>query len=241
MARFVGRFGSVRYLSAVDFEDGLLEFTAPAQYEGHDLHFAGKLAGDSIEGSTADADGNTIPFRATRSPNLVRDTLPNPGDTIDLFDGQSLAGWEASEGLLNATPPCVDLISTEEFDDFQLEVEFRYPEGSNSGIYLRGRYEVQVQDDHGKALDPLRMGAIYGFVVPRIDASKPAGEWQTYIITLVGRSVSVTLNGVKIINGQRIPGITGGALDSDQGAPGPIMLQGDHGPIEFRRISLTPL
>ena len=121
------------------------------------------------------------------------------------------------------------------------EVEFRYPEGSNSGIYLRGRYEVQIQDDHGKAVDPLRMGAIYGFVPPNVNAAKPAGEWQAATITLLGREVTVDLNGKTIIDGQRIPGITGGALDSDEVTPGPIMLQGDHGPIEFRRISLTAL
>ena len=149
--------------------------------------------------------------------------------------------WQVSGGLLTATPPCVDLVSRDKFDDFRLEAEFRYPEGSNSGIYLRGRYEIQIQDDHRKALDPLRMGSVYGFVAPTVDAAKPAGEWQTYVITLIGRSVTVELNGTRIINSQRIPGITGGALDSKQAAPGPILLQGDHGPIEFRRISLTPL
>ena len=252
MARFVGRFGSVRYLSSIRFEDGQLEFTAPAQYEGHDLRFVGTLEGDSITGRTADADGQALDFTATRSPALVREDAATPGTAIELFDGESLAGWQArfdrhagcwtvSDGLLAATPPCVDLVSTAAFDDFRLEVELRYPEGSNSGIYLRGRYEIQVQDDHGKALDPLRMGSVYGFVAPSMDASRPAGEWQTYEITLVGRRVTVVLNGSTVIDGQRIPGITGGALDSRQASPGPIMLQGDHGPVEFRRITLTPL
>ena len=252
MARFVGRFGSVRYLSSVRFHDGQLEFTASAQYEAHDLHFVGTLEGDAIEGSTVDADGEEVRFTAQRSPSLVRETGPTPKKAFALFDGRTLAGWrlrfnrhldcwQVNDGLLTATPPCVDLVTTDAFDDFRLELEFRYPEGSNSGIYLRGRYEIQVQDDHGKAIDPLRMGAVYGFVAPTRDAAKPAGEWQTYSITLVGRTVTVVLNGTTIIDGQRIPGITGGALDSDQGSPGPIMLQGDHGPIEFRRISLTPL
>lgn len=252
MARFVGRFGSVRYLSSIRFGDGKLEFTAPAQYEAHDLHFVGTPAGDTIEGSTFDADGKAVRFTAIRSPMLVREAAATTGDTIDLFDGESLAGWktrfdrhpgcwQVTDGLLTATPPCVDLITDSAFDDFRLEVEFRYPGGSNSGIYLRGRYEIQVQDDHGKALDPLRMGSVYGFVAPTIDASRAAGEWQTYVISLIGRTVTVELNGATIIDGQRIPGITGGALDSDQGSAGPIMLQGDHGPIEFRRITLTPL
>ncbi len=252
MARFVGRFGSVRYLSSIRFRDGQLEFTAPAQYEGHDLHFVGTLADDMIEGNTFDADGRVIRFTAKRSPTLARDTESSVKDSIELFDGRTLAGWrprfeqhagcwKVTDGLLTATPPCVDLVSNDAFDDFRLEVEFRYPAGSNSGIYLRGRYEIQVQDDHGKALDPLRMGAVYGFITPTSDASKPAGEWQTYVITLVGRTVTVVLNGRTVIDRQRIPGITGGALDSDQGSPGPVMLQGDHGPIEFRRIALRPL
>ncbi|MDH5344763.1 MAG: DUF1080 domain-containing protein, partial [Gammaproteobacteria bacterium] len=112
--------------------------------------------------------------------------------------------------------------------------------GSNSGIYLRGRYEVQIQDDRGKALDPLRIGGIYGFIAPSANAAKAAGEWQTYDIRLVGRRVTVSLNGEEILRDREIPGITGGALDSDEASPGPLMLQGDHGPIEYRNIIITP-
>jgi hypothetical protein len=252
MARFVGRFGSVRYVSTIQLRENLVEFSAPAQYEAHDLHFVGILENGEISGKTFDAGGRTVSFTARRAPTLTRTGNPVTADSIALFDGTTLNGWRTrfdrhpgcwrvADGLLTATPPCVDLVSTEEFDDFRLEVEFRYPEGSNSGIYLRGRYEVQIQDDHGKAVDPLRMGAIYGFVPPNANAANPAGEWQAATVTLLGRKVTVALNGKTIIDGQRIPGITGGALDSDEAAPGPIMLQGDHGPIEFRRISLTPL
>jgi hypothetical protein len=84
------------------------------------------------------------------------------------------------------------------------------------------------------------MGAIYGFLAPNENASKGAGEWQTYDITLVGRRVTVVLNGKTIICDQTIPGITGGALDSDEGAPGPIYLQGDHGPVLYRNLHITP-
>ena len=106
-------------------------------------------------------------------------------------------------------------------------------------MYLRGRYEVQIQDDAGKALDPLRMGGVYGFIAPTVDAARAAGEWQTLDVELVGRRVTVVLNGTTIVDGQEIPGITGGALDSDEGAPGPIMLQGDHGAIEFRNLTIA--
>jgi hypothetical protein len=121
----------------------------------------------------------------------------------------------------------------------RLHAEFRIPPGGNSGIYLRGRYEVQIQDDAGKALDPLRMGGIYGFIAPSVDAARAAGEWQTLDVELVGRRVTVALNGTTIVDGQEIPGITGGALDSDEGAPGPIMLQGDHTAVEFRNLTIA--
>jgi hypothetical protein len=147
--------------------------------------------------------------------------------------------WRVQDGVLTATPPCVDLVTQATFRDFRLHAELRFPPGSNSGVYLRGRYEVQIQDDAGKALDPLRMGGVYGFIAPAADAARAAGEWQTLDVELVGRRVTVALNGTTVIEAQEIPGITGGALDSDEGAPGPIMLQGDHGAIEFRNLTIA--
>jgi hypothetical protein len=141
---------------------------------------------------------------------------------------------------LRSTPPCVDLISERTFSDFRLHVEFTYPKGSNSGIYLRGRYEVQIQDDAGKVTDALRMGGLYGFLRPYTDAARPAGEPQAYDITLLGRRVTVMLNGTTVIDNEPITGITGGALDSNEGEPGPIMLQGDHGPVSFQKVVITP-
>ena len=132
-------------------------------------------------------------------------------------------------------------MTTRTFDDFKLHAEFRYPTGSNSGIYLRGRYEVQVEDSPSdREPDSHDIGGVYGFLTPNEAAKKPAGAWQTYDITLVGRRVTVVLNGRAIIVDQLIPGPTGGALDSDEAAPGPILLQGDHGPIEYRNLVLTP-
>ena len=127
------------------------------------------------------------------------------------------------------------------FGDFKLRVEFRYPKGSNSGIYLRGRHEVQIEDGtEGPLPGPLAIGGVYGFLAPNEHAARGPGAWQTYDITLVGRRVTVVLNGRAVIANQVIPGITGGALDSDEGAPGPLMIQGDHGAVEFRRIVVTP-
>ena len=126
------------------------------------------------------------------------------------------------------------------FTDFKLQAQFRYPRGSNSGIYLRGRYEVQIEDNHGEEPDSHKIGGIYGFLTPCTNAGKEPGEWQTVEVTLVGRTVTVVLNGERVIDRQAIPGITGGALECNEGEPGPIMLQGDHGSVEFRKLTLTP-
>src|SRR5690606_34495972 len=110
----------------------------------------------------------------------------------------------------------------------------------NSGVYLRGRYEVQITDSQG--MDPAldQLGAIYGFLMPVSMPAKAAGEWQSMEVTLTGRLVTVVLNGVTIICNQEIPGITGGAIDSHEGNPGPLMIQGDHGAVDFRNIVITP-
>jgi hypothetical protein len=168
-----------------------------------------------------------------------------------LFNGKDLAGWKprlagvkngwvVKGGLLVNEKPGNDLLTEKKFTDFKLHAEFRYPRGSNSGIYLRGRYEVQIEDNYGQEPDSHHIGGVYGFLTPSVNAAKKAGEWQTLDVVLVGRVVTVLLNGERVIDRQTIPGITGGALDSDEGAPGPLLLQGDHGPIEFRKVTLTP-
>jgi hypothetical protein len=253
MGRFVGRLGSVRHVGAIDYDDGRVELAVPVQYEPgpRDLRFEGRLVGDRLEGTTVSTGGNTLRWTGARAPALVREGAPRPGEVIALFNGEDLEGWalrtgghagcwRVDAGVLVATPPCVDLVTETVFEDFTLHAELQYPQGSNSGIYLRGRYEVQIGDDADKALDPLRMGAIYGFLAPSVGAARAAGEWQALDVTLRGRRVTVVLNGTTIIDGREIPGITGGALDSREGSPGPIMLQGDHGTIRFRNLMLTP-
>lgn len=253
MGRFVGRFGSARHLAAINYDNGSLEFRVPVQYEQNpdDLHFVGALSGDRLEGTTVDSSGKTLAWSAVRAPSLERQNAPQWGESLELWNGRNLEGWRprsdaqpgcwsVADSLLVATPPCVDLISERSFEDFRLHVEFRYPPGSNSGLYLRGRYEVQIQDDLGKALDPLRIGGVYGFLTPTANAARAANEWQVYDITLLGRRITVVLNGRTIIRDRVVPGITGGALDSNEGLPGPLMLQGDHDQISFRQITLTP-
>ena len=253
MGRFVGRVGSARYVSDIQYAAGRLVFGVPTQYESgtDELRFEGTLRGDRIEGTARLDHGETLPFTAVRAPALAGAREPVWAAAVPMLNGRDLAGWTAREeprgecwsvtaGVLAAKGGCTDLISNATFRDFRLHAEVRFPPGSNSGVYLRGRYEVQIQDDAGKALDPLRFGGVYGFVAPSAAAARPAGEWQTLDIELVGRAVTVVLNGTSIIDAQEIPGITGGALDSDENAPGPIMLQGDHGAIEFRNLTIAP-
>jgi hypothetical protein len=250
---FVGRFGSARPISRVDFADGRVHFAVPPQWESgkEDLTFEGRLEGDKLQGKTTDDQGRTMPWSARRAPSLKRDKEPAWGEPVELFDGKDLNGWRprypkakngwsARGGLLVNTVPSTDLLTTRKFEDFKLHAEFRYPRGSNSGIYLRGRYEVQIEDDYGDEPDSHGTGGVYGFLTPSVNAAHKAGEWQSIDITLVGRVVTVHLNGQRVIDRQAIPGITGEALDSDEGAAGPVMIQGDHGPIEFRKVTLTP-
>jgi hypothetical protein len=149
-------------------------------------------------------------------------------------------GWSVSEGVLINTPPSSDLISKLPLDDFKLHIEVNVPPQGNSGIYLRGRYEVQVLDSHGKAADSRQMGGVYGHLAPATNASRPAGEWQTYEFTLVGRRLKAVLNGVTIHDFAEIPGITAMAIDSNEAAPGTLMLQGDHTGVRYRNIRVTP-
>jgi hypothetical protein len=250
---FVGRFGSARPISRVEFDAGKVRFTVPPQWEERkdDLSFVGRLRDDVLRGETTDDNGRRVRWTARRAPSLKRAVPPRWGRPVELLNGKDLTGWKprsataksawaVHRGMLVNEAAGTDLVSEGKFTDFKLRAEFRYPRGSNSGIYLRGRYEVQIEDNFGREPDCHTMGAVYGFLTPSVNAAKKAGQWQTIDITLVGRTVTVVLNGERIIDRQVIPGITGGALDSDEGAPGPVLLQGDHGPIEFRKVTLTP-
>ncbi len=176
----------------------------------------------------------------------------NQGDRIDLFNGSGIEGWKtlrpgreegwyAEGGALKNRRRADVLVSDAMFWNFRLQVEYLVHPGMNGGIGLRGRYEIQLLDDHGRPPSDHGNGALYGRIAPSSNASRPAGEWQTLDIRLVGREVTVVLNGVKTIDRAVIEGFTAMASDWREDMPGPITLQGDHGAIEFRKISLTPL
>ncbi len=252
VGEFVGRFGSARPVGRVEFADGRVRFAVPPQWEFRkdDLVFEGTLDGDTLHGETTDDQGRRATWTGRRAPSLKRDHTPRWGQPINLIGGDltgwkprppaTRCGWVVRDGLLINEKPGTDVVTDRAFEDFRVQAEFRYPRKSNSGIYLRGRYEVQIEDNYGEEPDSHGIGGVYGFLTPRINAARKPGEWQSLDITLVGRVVTVVLNGETVIDRQTIPGITGGALDSNEGAPGPLLIQGDHGPIEFRKVVITP-
>lgn len=182
------------------------------------------------------------------------------GKPVKLFNGKDLSGWrllnpnqtngfKVVDGALVNDPVQKEgehisygnIRTEEEFSDFNLKLEVNIPEHSNSGIYLRGMYEIQVFDSYGKETDSHNMGALYSRITPSVAAEKPAGEWQTMDITLYKRHLTVVLNGTTIIDNQPVYGPTGGAISADVFAPGPIYLQGDHGKVSYRNMVLTPI
>lgn len=250
---FVAEGGSARPIAQVFFKDGKVSFSIPPQWERVEkyMEFEATVENDKLTGVIKASYGANFSFTGERAPLLKREGTPVWGKTINLIQGNTLAGWKASStatnqwqvinGVLTSPKSGVNLITEQAFEDFKLHVEFRYPAGSNSGVYLRGRYEVQVEDNKGLEPSSTYFGGIYGFLTPNEMVAKSPGEWQSYDITLIGRRVTVVANGKTIIYDQIIPGITGGALDSQEANSGPIMLQGDHGPIEYRNMKLTPV
>ena len=191
-----------------------------------------------------------LPCAGERAPSLKRKNAPKWGKPTPLFNGRDLSGWKLSDpsatswtvenGTLVSPGRGAELITDVKFEDFKLHVEFNCAPGSNSGIYLRGRYELQIEDDPEPEGPTMRTGGVYGFLAPTPEQPRKPGEWQTYDITLVGRVITVVQNGQTIIENQEIPGITGGALDSHEGLPGPIYLQGSEaGHVAFRNITIT--
>jgi 3-keto-disaccharide hydrolase len=211
----------------------------------------GKLKG------TFEVEGNPstyLEWTGMRAPALAErdDSSWKRGDPVALFNGRDLAGWQAvppahllawvvRDEALTSLPGAPDIVSDKKFLNFVADVEYRIEPHTNSGIGLRGRYEFQITDDADRPSSKLATGAILGRVAPTLNAARPAGEWQMLAIRLVGREVTVILNGIRVINRQSIQGPTAIALDANEAEPGPILLQGGRGTIEFRRIVVYPL
>ncbi|WP_420322531.1 3-keto-disaccharide hydrolase [Flagellimonas sp.] len=252
VGRFVFMMGSARPIAEVKIHGDKFTFSIPKQWEpaGNDMVFHGELIDDALKGTMIYTDGSVTSWKGVRAPKLLATENPKWDKPVALFNGKNLDGWHldsdnsqwsVENGILTNAKGGANLISNQKFTDFKLKVEFRYPEGSNSGIYLRGRYEVQIADSKGLDPSDIYFSGIYGFLEPNENAAKNPGEWQTYEITLIGRRVTIIANGKTVIADQTIPGITGGALDSKEGEPGPFMIQGDHGAVEFRKFEVTPI
>ena len=211
-----------------------------------------KVKADGKEFGRAEFTGHRIPPIPAR-PDLSKVKF---GDAIEIFNGKDLTGWRLVKPESDNGWSVVDgvlqnrvekgkrfgnLGTEREFEDFNLRLEIRTQAGSNSGIYLRGVYEIQVAETFGQPLDSHNMGALYSRITPLVAAEKPKGEWQTMDITLVDRHVTVILNEKTIIDNQPALGCTGGALTSDEMKPGPLFLQGDHTDIDYRNIVLKPV
>jgi hypothetical protein len=249
---FVGSGGSARPIAKIEFTDGAFRFAIPPQWESNprDITFEGRLEGDRITGSMTMGDGKKATWSGARAPSLRRAGPPAWGEPITLFDGKSLDGWRpigggesqwrAVSGILQNAKRGANLVTVQKFDDFKLRLEFRVPKGENSGVYLRGRYELQIDDAAGLEPSSHHLGGIYGFIAPSENVARAAGEWQSMDVTLVGRTLTYALNGTTVICNREIPGITGGALDSAEADPGPLLLQGDHGPVDYRNLVITP-
>ena len=206
------------------------------------------VSGDKISGVQKSGENETAKLEGARAPALKRAapaawTTPEP-----LFNGKDLTGWEptnatskwaAQNGELVNAERGANLKTTRKFDDFKLHIEVQcIDEHCNSGIYLRGRYEIQVGTEGGTQPSH-EQGAVYGMIAPAVAFPLGVGQWQVFDITFVGRNATVIQNGTKIHDNVEIPGITGGALDADEGEPGPIYLQGDHGPVKYRNITIS--
>ena len=252
VGQFVGSGGSARPIAKIELADGTFRFAIPPQWDSNpnDITFEGRLDGDRITGSMTMGDGQKQTWSGTRAPALRRAGKPAWGTPVTLFNGKSLDGWQpvgrrdsawsAAGGIMQNAKSGANLITGQKFDDFKLHLEFRVPKGENSGVYLRGRYELQIDDAAGLEPSSHHLGGLYGFIAPSENVAKAAGEWQTMDVTLVGRMLTLDLNGTNVICNREIPGITGGAIDSAEAEPGPLLLQGDHGPVDYRNIVITP-
>jgi hypothetical protein len=258
---FVGSpIGLLDEIPKLSISDGELRFALEGRFHKErtpekGLYWA-RLEDNKLKG-TFEIEGDPssyLEWTGVRAPLLADkdDGSWKRGDPVALFDGHDLTGWQAvapghlsswvvKDGYLTNLTGASDLVSEKKFANFVLDAEYRITPHANSGIALRGRYEVQLVDDADRPPSNRGTGAILGRIAPTANASRPAGEWQMLGVRLVGRQVTVVLNGIRVINRQSIDGPTAIVLDSNEGEPGPLLLQGARGSIEFRRIVVYPL
>jgi len=224
---------------------------SPATSKGPGLLWELDAAGGKLTGVQKRGE-NTVALTGLPAPALARSAPKAWTAPVPLFNGKDLDGWTplgnpanshwmVQDGLLVNTDHGANLRTTRTFDDFQVHYEVNCPDHGNSGFYLRGRYEVQIEYEALSENPPeRRIGSIYGRIAPQPELPRTPGQWETFDVTLVGRTVTVVRNGVTIIDHREIEGITGGALDANEAEPGPFYIQGDHtGGLKFRNITVS--
>lgn len=249
----VWRFASYAPVKSIELKNGVLRIVR-GELPGKQDVWEARLEGSVLKGVVTYPDGKTHHFEGRRAPLLLSKKAPVWGTPVTLFDGKTLNGWRLRDpkakngwavvdGELAVVEPKdnADLVTDSTYQDMKLHIEFKVDPKSNSGVYLRGRYEVQILDnpDEKMALDTHGCGAVYSRIAPKTNAAKAAGEWQTLDIEFVGRQITVKLNGTITVQ-DVVDGITGGAVNPFEEEPGPLMLQGDHGKVRFRNIVVTP-
>ena len=267
--KFVSAYGGdLNKIDTISVQNGDLHFTILApkpnparprkanQPPPRNSIFVARLTGGKLEGSL-EMEGQGGPptkWTGVRAPVIKDkdDGTWKKGQPIALFNGKDITGWKAlnpaapltwtvQDGVLRNAPPTSDILSEQKFWNFELHVDFRIVEHSNSGIGLRGRYEIQILEDYGQPVNTHGAGALYSRIAPAVNASKPAGEWQSYDIRLVGRDLTVVFNGKKVLDKVEVEGLTAIATNSEEAEPGPFIVQGDHSYVEIKSFVVTPL
>jgi hypothetical protein len=250
--RVVGRVASVHPAKNVKLDGARLTFTTSESFGGQiPVAWDITAAGGKLQGRQKRGDGVLGQIGGVPAPAL-KDKAPAAWSAPEqLFDGKDLNGWEpddaakyhwtAQDGELVNQAAGANIRTTRKFDDFKLHIEYNCPREGNSGVYLRGRYEVQVEYEKPGTDDRFHaMGSVYGFLAPAVELPRQPGQWESYDVTLIGRMVTVVRDGKTTIDHKEIPGITGGAIDSHEGEPGPLYIQGDHtGGMKYRNITIS--
>jgi hypothetical protein len=259
--KFVSAYnGDMNTIDSIAVENGELQFTI-VQPQNRDrpsrtMVYRAKFVGGKLEG-TMQAEGQNGPpvkWTGVRAPVIADkdDGSWRKDAPIELFNGKDISGWKALhpdaemkwsvvDGVLRNAPPTTDLVSERKFWNFDAHIEFRIVQHSNSGIGLRGRYEIQILEDYGQPPNTHGSAALYSRIAPSVNASRPPGEWQAYDIHLVGRTLTVAFNGKTVLDKVNVDGLTAIANNSDEAEPGPFIVQGDHSYVEIRKFTVTPL
>jgi hypothetical protein len=251
--RLCGRVGVAEPLARVEWKKNQLIFVDVEKGDKGatvERMYKAKMAFGMLDGEASGPNGPPWSFIGARPPKFpARGRVPwgKPVTLISkgligwrLRSNGTGACWKEMAGELSNQVPCVDIISDGRYQDFKLRLEYKLAKGSTTGVFLRGRYEVQLRDDAGEAPSTTGTGAVHGLLAPSRNTARRADEWQSLDITMIGRRITAYINGTRVLDNQEIVGPTGGALDSEEAIPGPIMLRGDQGTVAFRNVVVSP-